>query len=182
MGDAKLVALGKRINAAMDRVEEERAHVKDLFSEAKSAGYIPKMLRKAIARQRMDASKRAEEDSILDLYDHALGNVGRALEAISNGATWDEASKAHGVKRATMARAAAVSKRREVIPTTEAASPGDDAGHRSEPSAPADMGIPMSVNPVPSSGPVGAAMRSGEGEQSGTIPDLPPFLDRRVSA
>ncbi len=116
MTDARLLSLSKRINAALDRVDEERAHVADIYAEAKSAGYIPKILRKAITRQRMDASKRQEEDSILDLYDHALGNVGRALEAISKGATWEEAGKAHGVPRASLARAAAVSKRREMIP------------------------------------------------------------------
>lgn len=120
MSDSRLVSLAKRINAGMDRIEEERAHVRDIYVEAKSAGYIPKMLRKAIARQRMDASKREEEDSILDLYDHALGNLGKALEAISEGATWEEAGKANGVPRATLARAAAVSKRREVIPDASA--------------------------------------------------------------
>src|SRR6185312_6090391 len=110
MADAKLVSLGKRINAALDRVEEERESVKEIYAEAKSHGYIPKMLRKAITRMRMDAGKRQEEDSILDLYDHALGNVGAALDAIDDGATWEEAGKAHGVPRATLARAAAVSK------------------------------------------------------------------------
>lgn len=141
MSDAKLVALGKRINAALDRVDEEREAVKDLYAEAKSAGNIPKMLRKAITRMRMDASKREEEDSILDLYDHALGNVGAALDAIEGGATWEEAGKAHGVPRATLARAAAVSKRREMIleensETHRGAMPSKDGAEvmRAEPS------------------------------------------------
>lgn len=127
MTDAKLIALSKRINAAMDRIDEERDSLRDIYVEAKGQGYIPKMLRKAIARQRMDASKRAEEDSILDLYDHALGNLGAALQSIREGATWEEAAEKHGVKRATLARGAAVSKRREVIPETEvpAVPPGD---------------------------------------------------------
>lgn len=116
MSDAKLKSYAARINAVMDEIKEKREFLQDLYVEAKGHGYIPKVLRKAITRQRMDASKRAEEDSILELYDHALGNIGEALEAISKGATWEDAGKAHGVKRATLARSAAVSKRREVIP------------------------------------------------------------------
>ena len=114
--DARLVSLSKRINAGLDRIDEERKSVADIYQEAKSAGYIPKILRKAITRQRMNAAKRQEEDSILELYDHALGNLGAALRAISEGATWEEAGAANGVPRATLARAAAVSKRREMIP------------------------------------------------------------------
>lgn len=116
MSDARLKSLAERINKAMDERDERAAFIRDLYSEAKGGGYIPKVLRKAITRQRMDASARAEEDSILELYDHGLGNLGAALEAISKGATWEEAGEAHGVKRATLARSAAVSKRREVIP------------------------------------------------------------------
>jgi uncharacterized protein (UPF0335 family) len=139
--DAKLVAISKRINAALDRVDEERAHIADIYAEAKSVGYIPKILRKAITRQRMDAAKRTEEDSILELYDHALGNLGAALQAISEGATWEQAGAANGVPRATLARAAAVSKRREVIPENGATSdtvPGDDT-RTPEPSRSAEV-------------------------------------------
>lgn len=123
MTDARLKSLAERINKAMDDRDERAAFIRDLYAEAKGVGYIPKVLRKAIARQRMDASTRAEEDSILDLYDHALGNLGAALGAISKGATWDEAGKIHGVRRATLARAAAVSKHREMIPETPGAVP-----------------------------------------------------------
>lgn len=166
MTDAKLIALGKRINAAMDRVDEERAHVTDLYAEAKGQGYIPKMLRKAIARQRMDSSKRQEEDSILDLYDHALGNVGKALEAISKGATWDEASATHGVNRRTLARAASVTKQSELSPQIT--------------SSPVASGV-EGCGPRPRQ-PESVASLAGEAEAPAPISadgmDIPPFLRR----
>lgn len=155
MTDAYLVSLGKRINAALDRVDDERGGVNDLYAEAKSKGYIPKMLRKAITRMRMDASKRQEEDSILDLYDHALGNVGEALEEISKGATWEEAGKKHNVPRATLARAAAVSKRREMIPPPRAAAQLSVTIEKGVP-------IPPSIKHGRATGAAGRALRAME--------------------
>lgn len=113
MTDAKLKSLAERIERLMDERDGIGADIRDIFTEAKSAGYVPKVLRKAITRKRMDPSKRDEEDTILELYEGALGAVGKAVAAVRAGSTWNDAAKEHNVPRATLARAVAVSKRRE---------------------------------------------------------------------
>lgn len=191
--DKRLKSLADRINRLMDERDGLGSDIRDVFAEAKSAGYIPKVLRKAITRQRMDANTRSEEDSILALYDEALGNVGAALEAISNGATWEEAGKDHGVKRATLARAAAVSKRREMIPDTlEAGAPNPvrdgeasaDERDASASSSPPDRG--ERAAPLGAKGPALSCTLT-DSTPAASIPaepdlTLPSFLDRRVAA
>ena len=63
----------------VERLEEEKAAITtdigEVFSEAKGEGYDVKILRKVIAIRKKDKAKRQEEDSILDLYLSALGEV-----------------------------------------------------------------------------------------------------------
>ena len=65
------------ITERIERCEEQKAEIagdiKELYSEAKSAGYDTKVLRKAIARRRMDAADREEQDALLEVYERALG-------------------------------------------------------------------------------------------------------------
>jgi len=49
------------------------ADIKDIYAEAKSAGYNTKALRKVIAERRIDAAKRQELEETMDQYRHALG-------------------------------------------------------------------------------------------------------------
>ncbi len=116
MSDNRLKSIADRINRLMDEREAIGADIRDIYAEAKGVGYIPKALRKVIARLRMDPDKLKEDDTLVELYEAALGPVGKAMEAVRQGATWEEAGKATGVPRATLARAEAVSKRREMIP------------------------------------------------------------------
>lgn len=61
----------------IERLEEEKANlandIKEVFAESKSAGYDNKILRQVIRMRKMDASDRAEQEEILDLYKQALG-------------------------------------------------------------------------------------------------------------
>lgn len=63
----------------LERLEEDKAAVladmKEVFAEAKGEGYDVKILRKVIRIRKQDKAKRQEEDSILDLYLSALGEV-----------------------------------------------------------------------------------------------------------
>lgn len=130
MTDARLKSIADRINRLMDERDGIASDIRDLYAEAKSDGYIPKALRKAIARMRMDADKLAEEDDLLELYEAALGRVGKAMAAVRAGATLDEAAKANGIDRATLARARAVAKQRENATAAKAdenATPPHDA-------------------------------------------------------
>jgi uncharacterized protein (UPF0335 family) len=113
MSDARLKSLAERINRLMDDRDAIGGDIRDIYSEAKSAGYIPKALRKTIARMRADQSDLAEQDTLVELYEAALGRVGRAMAAVRAGSTLDAAAEANGIHRATLARARAVAKSSE---------------------------------------------------------------------
>jgi uncharacterized protein (UPF0335 family) len=61
----------------VERLEEEKKglqdDIKSVVEELKASGFHIKTFRKVIALRRMDRSKREEEESLLDLYLHALG-------------------------------------------------------------------------------------------------------------
>lgn len=51
---------------------------KELFAEAKGLGYDTKIMKRVIARRKRKPDEIAEEETILDLYETALGQVCRA--------------------------------------------------------------------------------------------------------
>ena len=61
----------------IERLEEERKalgnDIKDIYSEAKSAGFDVKVLRKLISLRKVEAKDREEMDGLLDVYMRALG-------------------------------------------------------------------------------------------------------------
>jgi len=61
----------------IEKLEEEKSaiggDIKDVYSEAKGVGYDVKTLRKAVALRKMDAADRAEQQTLLETYLHALG-------------------------------------------------------------------------------------------------------------
>jgi uncharacterized protein (UPF0335 family) len=61
----------------IERLEQEKAEVmeqiKEVFSEAKGAGFDVKILRKVVRLRKQDRAKRQEEEAILDLYLSAIG-------------------------------------------------------------------------------------------------------------
>lgn len=69
----------RQIVARIERLEEEKAgiaaDIKDVYGEAKSAGYDTKVLRKVIAIRKQDRRERAEMEQVLDLYMVALGEA-----------------------------------------------------------------------------------------------------------
>lgn len=62
----------------IERLEEERKalgeDVKDIYQEAKSAGFDVKALRQLIRERKQDAVERAEREVILEIYRAALGD------------------------------------------------------------------------------------------------------------
>lgn len=71
---------GQRLKAFIERVErleEEKAaiaeDVREVYSEAKGAGYDVKIMRRVVKLRKMDTEKRREEDTILELYKAAIG-------------------------------------------------------------------------------------------------------------
>ena len=61
----------------VERLEEERKaladDIKDIFAEAKSAGFDPKVLRQIIRIRKQEPAEVEEQETLLDLYRRALG-------------------------------------------------------------------------------------------------------------
>ena len=69
----------------IERLEEEKknlsADIKDKFLEAKAVGFDVKALRTVIRMRKKSHAERQEEESILDVYLHALGMLDAPGEA-----------------------------------------------------------------------------------------------------
>ena len=79
MTDAGRVA-GDRLKTIIERIErleeEKRAlsdDVREVYSEAKGAGFDVKVIRQVVRLRKMDATDRSEMEQILDVYKRALG-------------------------------------------------------------------------------------------------------------
>jgi uncharacterized protein (UPF0335 family) len=61
----------------IERLEEEKAaltsDVRDVYAEAKSAGFDVKILRQVIRLRKLDEPARNEQETLLELYMRALG-------------------------------------------------------------------------------------------------------------
>lgn len=68
-----LRAFVQRVEAVEATIKEEQEARKEIYQEAKSAGFDPKTIRKLVAMRRQDVAKRQEEEEILNLYLAALG-------------------------------------------------------------------------------------------------------------
>ena len=69
-----------RLRSIIERVErweEERkalaSDIKDVFSEAKSAGFDVKVIRQIIRIRKQEPAEVEEQESLLDIYRRALG-------------------------------------------------------------------------------------------------------------
>jgi uncharacterized protein (UPF0335 family) len=69
-----------QLKSIVERIEREEAAkaeiatgIKDIYLEAKSAGFDVKQLRRSVSISRQDQKKRAEADAILGTYLAALG-------------------------------------------------------------------------------------------------------------
>jgi uncharacterized protein (UPF0335 family) len=74
--------IGGQIKALVERIENIETEIKalnedkrDIFSEAKGQGLDVAVLKKVIQLRRMDPAKRAEMETILDLYWSAIGEA-----------------------------------------------------------------------------------------------------------
>ena len=61
----------------IERLEEEKralmADIKDVYAEAKAAGFEPKIMRQVVRLRSMDRDLLSEQDTLLDTYRDALG-------------------------------------------------------------------------------------------------------------
>ena len=80
MSDAPIAA--EQLRSFVERIERldiERANLADdlksVYAEAKSLGYDVKILRKVIALRKRKPNERREEEELLEVYLHALGDL-----------------------------------------------------------------------------------------------------------
>lgn len=71
---------GERLTQLIERIErleEEKAglaeDIRDIYAEAKSAGFETKIMRQIVKLRKMDNQKRQEQDELLELYKSAIG-------------------------------------------------------------------------------------------------------------
>ena len=120
MSDKRLQSLIERA----ERVIEERLAVsgdlKEIFAEAKSAGYDVRTIRAIIRERAMDDGERAEREALLETYRAALGMPG---------ATYRSVAEQLGVSKSKLQRLVPSEQRRDTGQRETAVSdqPGDDA-------------------------------------------------------
>jgi uncharacterized protein (UPF0335 family) len=60
----------------IERLEEEKAalasDIRDIYAEAKGAGFDTKVLRQIVRMRKLEAAERKEQEELLDLYKNAL--------------------------------------------------------------------------------------------------------------
>ena len=71
---------GEQLRSLIERIEtleEERsgitADIREIYGEAKSGGFNPKVIRQIIRLRKMDAHDRLEQEELLQLYQQAIG-------------------------------------------------------------------------------------------------------------
>lgn len=74
---------GERLRAFVERIERLEADkaavacdIRDVYAEAKAAGFEVKVLRQIVRLRGMDQEERAEQEELLALYRRALGMDG----------------------------------------------------------------------------------------------------------
>jgi len=69
----RLRSIVERIERIDEEVKALRSDQKDIFSEAKSAGYDVKVLRTLIRIRKQEPAEIEEQETLLDVYRRALG-------------------------------------------------------------------------------------------------------------
>lgn len=63
----------------VERLEQEKQNftddIKDVYAEAKSVGYDPKIMRQLVRLRRMEDHERQEQEALLDTYCNSLGMI-----------------------------------------------------------------------------------------------------------
>ena len=71
--DDRLKSFIERIEKLSEEKNNINFDIKEVFSEAKSMGYDPTVMRKILALRKMDIDERIEQETLLNTYKNALG-------------------------------------------------------------------------------------------------------------
>ena len=72
-GDDKLKSFIERLERLSEEKNNINFDIKEVFSEAKSMGYDPTVMKKILALRKMDVDERIEQETLLNTYKNALG-------------------------------------------------------------------------------------------------------------
>lgn len=76
---AQLRQLVEKIERVEEEIAEKKIDHKEIYAEAKGQGFYVKIIRKIIARRKRSKNEIDEEDSLLAVYQHALGMSGTPM-------------------------------------------------------------------------------------------------------
>lgn len=71
--NAQLLSIIQRIEKLNENAAQIAADIKEVMSEAKSAGYDPKFIKKMIELRKLDPDELDELDELTELYRSAVG-------------------------------------------------------------------------------------------------------------
>ena len=71
--DDKLRSFIERIERLSEEKNNINFDIKEVFSEAKSMGYDPTIMKKILTLRKMDIDERLEQEALLNTYKNALG-------------------------------------------------------------------------------------------------------------
>lgn len=71
--NAQLLSIVQRIERLNEDAAQIAADIKEVMSEAKSAGYDPKYIKKMIDLRKLDPDEIDEQDELTKMYRDALG-------------------------------------------------------------------------------------------------------------
>ena len=71
----RLMSIVERIEKLEDERKLLQGDIKDIYTEAKSAGYDVKVLRMVIASRKKDQAEWEEQQALLETYMRALGQL-----------------------------------------------------------------------------------------------------------
>ena len=71
--DDKLKSFIERLERLSEEKNNINFDIKEVFSEAKSMGYDPIIMRKILTLRKMDVDQRLEQETLLKTYKNALG-------------------------------------------------------------------------------------------------------------
>ena len=69
----EIIGFVERVERLMEERDVINGDIKEVLAEAKANGFDVPIMRKVLARRRMDDDKRSDMDALIDLYESQLG-------------------------------------------------------------------------------------------------------------
>lgn len=179
----KLIGFIAEIEASRDRAKGETRHQSEVFKKAKEDGFDNKAMRKVLQRRAMSQVDREKMDEAVDDYEHALGALALAKEAVSAGMSAREAAEKYQVPRGALGVLTGARNAISEPPddtTDKPDGPGSVLATDSE-AAPSAQETVCLAKPQMEAREENASVTPVPDEGVGDWPVLPPRLDRRLA-